>query len=61
MKNSTFFFIIGYILLLGFVGMIIFPGETQSHATATLFIADAMGLIGLGCMFLYKREHQFGR
>jgi hypothetical protein len=61
MKNSTSFFVIGYILFLGLVGMICFPGETQSQATASLFVANVMGFTGLGCMFLYKREHQFGR
>ncbi len=61
MKNSTSFFIVGYLFLLGFIGMILLPGETTSQATASLFIADAMGAVGLGCMFFYKREHRLGR
>lgn len=61
MKKSILFFIAGYILLLGFVGMICFPGETESQATASLFVADFMGLTGLSCIFFYKREHQLGR
>ncbi len=61
MKNSTNFFIVGCLFLLAFVGMILFPGETTSQATASLFIADAMALIGLACMWFYKREHALGR
>jgi hypothetical protein len=61
MKNSTSFFIVGYLFLLAFVGIILSPGETTSQATASLFIADAMGAVGLGCMFFYKREYQLGR
>lgn len=61
MKTSIQFFIVGYILLLGFVGMICFPGETESQVTVSLFIADAMGTVGLACMFFYRREFQLGR
>lgn len=61
MKNSKKIFIVGYLLLLGFVGMILFPGETTSQAMASLLIADAMALIGLACMWFYKREHILGK
>ncbi len=61
MKNSTSFFIVGYLFLLAFVGIILFPGETTSQATASLFIADAMGAVGLGCIFFCKKEYQLGR
>ena len=47
MKNSTSLFTAATIFILAFLGLVIFPGETQSQMTASLFVAVVMGLIGL--------------
>lgn len=55
MKNSTSFFIVGYLLILAALGIACVPGGTQSQITNSLGVAVFMGYTGLGCFFFYKR------